>query len=203
MATRLEIQNAVLIELGQNPIISPDENTYVNQLMRNIYPILVEQVMVQGNWTSLKARVKPVQVDADYDPQFDFTYQLPTLPAVLRVVEVRTDGGLSRNWEVQEDKLLSTDAVEQVVYIKRELEESKWDAHLTQTVVAGLKFSVAKALQESASVTQLYQQQFFALLQTNRAGDNSQASTDQFQSSRYTSVRGGSILNDLRVGRID
>lgn len=203
MSTRLEIQNAVLVELGQNRIQFETENTYVNQLMTNTYQMLVDQVMIQGSWSCLKKRLTPVALTGLDDPQFDFLYQLPTAPSVIKVTEVRTEcGSLVTNWEVEGDTLLSNQPVSQIVYIKRELNEAEWDLHLTQTVVAGLKFVVSKALQESASTTQGYQSQYFALLNQNRTADNSQGSSDKIVSSTYTRVRGGG-LNDLRVGKID
>lgn len=202
MATRLEIQNAALLELGQPAIINANENTHVNQLMIRIYDLLVEQVQIQGNWSCLERRATLTRLEGVADVEYQYAFSLPETPGVLRVIEFRgQDGFIGADWQLSGNMILTNSPEAHIVYSGKLVDEADWDSHLTMTVVAGIKYRVAKALQESATITDGFRNEFLGLLNQNRSNDNQQSSVQPLESSTLVAIRQAYSGDLLRVGR--
>ena len=203
MVDKVQIANTALREVGADRINSFEDGTYSADLISDIYEMVVEQVMIQGGWTSLRKRAALTRLAEPPVFGFKYAYIMPQTPPSISIIEFnrnRVENGiviplgrnttLTRNGELGafqlEGKYLLTNAeVAHVVYIAKDMNENNWGPHLRNTVVAALKLRIAKNQSaESGVVTQLTQE-YGALLDDNRSRNNLQASSVEMETDTY------------------
>lgn len=203
MATKLQIINAALQNLGANPITTLGEGTEEDIFIDDIYDLTVEQVMIEASWMCLRKRVSLTAVDET--PAFNYSnvFQLPAdniniiqfnenvnyvgdpirygiIPGVVRG---------PRRYTVEGDKLLTNETRADIVYIARNTDEADWDPHLTQTVKAALKVEIAKHYSATESTVGRLLQEYEILLRRNRARNNQQSGSEELYTNTYLEGR--------------
>ncbi len=203
MATRLQIVNSALREVGSLPINSLDDNTAEANLIRDIYELVTEQVLVMGGWTCLRRRTLLSRLEETPAFGFDFMYLMPTDPESIQILEFNRDvivGGTVigrtdslnrysrqdvRAFQLEGNMLLTNADRAEVVYIAKDFNEANWDSQLSMTVLAALKFRIAKNQSGEAAVVQQLEKEYLALLKHNKAQNNIQASSTELVTDTY------------------
>lgn len=181
MASKSQIINAALRALGAGPI-NLNDNTYDAQLMRDVYDLTVEQVMIDGDWACLRRRatlIKSVDV-----PEFEYSsaYILPNNLVNVLYFNNQYTGSNRQRYVVEGDKLLTNESQAQIIYTTNALVEEKWDKHLTQTVKAALKVEIARNKSAEESVVTRLLQEYSVLLTNNATRNNKQEGSKEFRS---------------------
>ena len=119
MSSAVAICNLALIRVSGNSIISLTDNTVEGRLCNALFDVLVEEVSMEGEWTSTIKRATLNATTTIPNNEWSKEYQLPTDPLSLKVIEINELRPGSIPFDIEGDKLL-TDATEvRIKYIAK------------------------------------------------------------------------------------
>jgi hypothetical protein len=155
MTSAVAICSNALIELGDKPISSFDENNDRTRSVANLYPMKRDAVLRAHPWNCATKRVV-LSPDTD-SPEFGWQYQF-TMPAnCLRVLSVGIDGR-EDDYQIEGRKILMNKNVCYLRYIWRNDVEVTWDATLIDAMKEVMKAAIAYSITKSTSKEQLVDQ---------------------------------------------
>ncbi len=171
----IELVNAALVRIGQEPIVSLDNNEAVSSTVTTVRATvnITKRDMLRSNdWNCARLTAKLAQVTDKKGMGWDYVYQLPTSPECLRVVQVSIDGGetyidcdeyYNHNkgpreslFDLEEDFLLSNSDSVWIKYTA-DIDPAKFDASFASAFVAQLAADLAYALPASTTLAEYLQ----------------------------------------------
>lgn len=186
MASRTEIANLALIQLGAGTITSFSDGTVQANLLDKIYDMILDEVLSTANWsTALRQATLSETVDA---PTYRYAnqFQLPTNPFCLKILEA--DNGISTDfeWERLGDKLVTDSATVNITYLARLTNTNDYGPHLQNALVHRLISALSYTLTGSQSSADRYYNLYLRVLDEMRAADATQGSTKLTTSTTIT-----------------
>lgn len=192
MASKTKIANLALIKIGAGRITDITENTEAAKLANEIFDDMVEEVAVEGPWTSCVTRQELAVNVAT--PAYEFTYQftLPTDPYCLKVLSINEDIAGTYPFKVEGRKLLTTVNTLKIKYIFRNLDTGTYDPMFKRALVFRLAAELAYPLTANRTMAAQMTEMYNKVVQDGLAIDNQQGSTDDIITPTLTS--------DVRLG---
>jgi hypothetical protein len=179
MASDTQICNLALLRLGAASITSLTDNTPEAKLCNILFDDMVDEVIMEGSWSSTIKRVALVKTTNT--PAYGFTdeFQLPTSPFCLKVLEINEATTGTYDFRIEGDKLLANVSTVSIKYVARLTNTGEFDPMLKRAIVSRLAAELAYPITGSQSVTKdmfaLYKQH----VQEGLAIDGTQGSGDQ------------------------
>lgn len=168
MTSAVSICSAALIELGDKPISSFDENNDRTRAVSNLYALKRDAVLRAHPWNCATKRV--VLSPDTNKPAFDWQYQFDLPNDWLRTVNVGLDHSPD-DYLIESRKILMNQNVCYLRYVWRNSDEATWDAILIDAMKEVMKASIAYAITKSTSKEQLVQQVVQQVLRSARNAD--------------------------------
>jgi len=155
MATSIiNICNNALMDLGEDPIMSLNDNGKAASLCSQRWPSVRDAVLRAHPWNCAMSQAElAAAMDAPLW-KWDYRYVLPT--DFLRIIAVTgADGVEVGDWEIQSGVILcDEEAPLFIAYVRRETDPKKYDALLSETLSARLAATLAYPLTGSTSLAQ-------------------------------------------------
>ncbi len=192
MASKVELCNISLRELGRNSVTDIDSpSTNEEKVCNTIFDVVADEVMAVASWTSVIKRATLSQTMDTPAFEFLYTYQLPTSPKCLHVVDMHESRLYGAPYVIEGDKLLTNSATANIRYRARISTTDNWDVGLTNAFIDRLTSKLALILTGSKDKADTYYQKYLLSLKMNLAENNQQGSQ------QYTND-GESGLTDVR-----
>ena len=192
MASKVEIFNDALIQVGADEVNSPDENSPNARACRVRFNGARDAVLRAHAWNAASTR-KVIPKDDD-PPAFGYAFQytLPTDPFCLRPLRVNDPRRTidREEWKVEGRKILTDlEPPLNLLYVQRLTDTEQWDALLSQAIVHRLAFNIAYRVTRSRAKEVEAREDYFRFLAEARTIDAQEGSaeeviTDDFIQSR-------------------
>lgn len=171
----IELVNAALIRIGQEPIVSLDNVSTVSSTVtavRATVGIVKRKLLRCNDWNCARIKAKLARLAENIGTGWKYAYVLPKEPECLRVVQVSIDDGetyihldeyynrhkgpIESLFDIDDDVLLSN---AESVWIKytADIDAAKFDSALASTFVAQLAAELAYTLPASVSLAEYLQ----------------------------------------------
>lgn len=168
MTSAVSICSAALIELGDKPISSFDENNDRTRAVANLYDLKRDAVLRAHPWNCTTKRV--VLSPDTNPPAFDWQYQFALPNDWLRTLNVGLDSSPD-DYVIEGRKVLMNKNVCYLRYVWRNSDEATWDSILIDAMKEVMKASIAYAITKSTSKEQLVNQIVQQVLKSARSVD--------------------------------
>lgn len=189
MTTRIELVNSALRECGANRIESFDGDTFEGKLISDIYDLAVEQTMAQGDWVSLRKRSVLTRLVTPPAFGYKYSYQMPTMYKVLRLLELNDTPVSSKAYQLEGDTLYTDSSNAKIVYIAKVDNVGEWEPTLVAAVKAGLKYSISNAMNAEEGATQRLFQEWIGFVKDGQSISSGQASPRELYIDNYLRCR--------------
>ena len=163
MATSvIEICNNALLDLGENVIMSLNDNSKAAGLCNHRWPAVRDAVLRAHPWNCAMAQAELAAGTNAPLWKWEYKYTLPT--DFLRIIQaVGQDGEDIEDWEIQGNIILCDEQAPIFIsYVRCETDPRRYDALLAETLSARMAAALAYPLSGSTSMAQahweLYQQ---------------------------------------------
>lgn len=168
MASVVDICNSALNQIGAANITALTEDSKAARVLNQRYEFVRDMVFRAHPWNSLITR-KKLAADSDA-PAFEFAYAftLPTDPYCLRVLHLDFHDIIYR---VEGRKILTDEAVVNLVYVGRVTDPQQYDTLLTETIATALAADVSYNIVGSSTLTQTLNQLYTTKLSEARFVD--------------------------------
>jgi len=171
----IEVVNAALVTLGEQPIMSIEDNTPTAIAAKTKAPLIVPEVLKSADWNCARITAKLAKLDTlpNYS-RFKNAFQLPTSPEFLRVVAISPDGGetfvdldayYNENndpevaYDIEGDKLFC-DLDVCVIKYTGSIDVAKMDATLRRVVEAAFAHELSYSITSSTSNASYLEDQY-------------------------------------------
>lgn len=140
MASVTDIANAALIKLGQETITSINDESARATICRKLYPEVRDAVLRAHPWNCAIARASLNQNKQAPAYGRDYSYQLPTDPYCLRVLDTDDEDD---EWMIEGRDLVSDNSSVLIRYVKRIENPGEFDSLLYEAIVHRLACEIA------------------------------------------------------------
>ena len=194
MASLVDICNSALNQLGATTIIALTEDSKNARIINQRYNSVRDQVFREHPWNSLIKRVKLAQDSAAPVYEFSFAYTLPSDCLKVLSFSDSTSEYMAKNdinYKIENGKLLTSSSTVYLKYVSREIDTTKYDTSLAETISAALAADVAYAITGSTTVMQLFEAKYKEKLKDARFADATEGMPEEldadfpFIASRY------------------
>jgi len=186
MASKTDISNIALYELGLDPITSLTDGTDIANACNALYEETAKEVMTEGAFSSTIKRATLNQTTTTPNFEYSYEFQLPTDPKCLRVLNANTN----IEYMVEGDKLVTDNSTIKVRYISHLTNSGDYDEMLKQAITAKLKYRLAKAFNAvNANESKLLYEQYLLIQRKSLAIDGKQGTSRQLKSEDFTRIR--------------
>ena len=174
MASSLEICNMALAAIGQDPIMSLEDNAKSARLCRQTYENTKKSVLRAYPWTFAIHRARLAkELDG---PVFGFANSFKLPVDCLRLVSVSlTDD----EYKVERNRIVTNFGEVSIRYVKNVADESEMDAQFIEALATKLASSIVISLTNDSQVLQylkqLYTEQISVAMNTQAIEDSQQS----------------------------
>ena len=163
MASKTQICNLALAQLGASRLTSITDNTTEAKLCNTFFDDIVDEVLIESPWSRSIKRVALVKTTNTPAFGFDSEFQLPT--DVLRVIEINNESLGNIPFAIEFDKLNIDASAVSIKYISRLTNTGDFGVALTRAIVARLAAELAYPITGSPQIAQsLYERFEFILI---------------------------------------
>jgi len=176
MASKVEIANFALTELGKDSIVALTDNSSMNL----IFDDTAREVMSMGQWTSSNFRQTLAQ-DATA-PIFGFAYRyvLPTDPQYLGMISINEDRIGDIEYRISSGYLETDENAVSIRYKGYATNAESWDQHLQRAIVLRLAQKLCFKITGDSRLKEQLRQEFNEALDNGLAVDGLDGTTDSF-----------------------
>lgn len=91
----VQLANDALATLGEQPIVNLDKNNATSTaiLLRTKIPLVQRSILMEADWNCARRIAKLVKIANASKRGYEYTYQLPTDPECLRIVQISVGDG--------------------------------------------------------------------------------------------------------------
>lgn len=185
----IELVNAALVRIGQEPIVTLDNNEAVSSIVTTVRAtvnITKRDMLRSTDWNCARITAKLHSIPEKVGLGWDHVYQLPTEPECLRVVQISLDDGktyidtdeyynhnkgpLESLYDIEGNLLLSN---ADSVWIKYtgDIDPALFDATFASAFVIQLAADLAYAIPASTTLAEYLQRQAKQKLRTARSNN--------------------------------
>ena len=152
----IEICNNALLDLGEDTIMSLEDDTKAARLCNQRWPAVRDAVLRAHPWNCCMAQCR-LAAGGDA-PLWRWSMQYPLPPDFLRLVRlVGADQCEVAEWEVQGERILCDEAAPVfIAYVRREADPRRFDPLLSEALSARLSASLTYPLTGSTSLAQAW-----------------------------------------------
>jgi hypothetical protein len=159
----IHIANSALYRLGEQPITSFDQLTPTSDLCRELYPDVRDTLLSWQAWPFATVRQALTRLGVTPPSDFQFYYALPTLPAVLRVIDIdltvrridyQREVYVNPNDPNDQQSVIATDVSSVVMRYVGRTSEGVWSPLFVATMAVWLAASMAPSISGKASLRQ-------------------------------------------------
>lgn len=199
MATESDIVNLALSKLGQTRITALTDDTKEARLANATYDIHRDYVIRDHLWNFAMTRAL-LDVNATAPSWgFDFAYDLPTTPAVLRVTEVSSEKDY--DWRREGNQILSdhpgnTNSKLPIVYIAQITDTTLFDAQFVEALAVYMAAEWCENLTGSTTLRQQLTELYRLKISEARSMDGQEGSPRVLESCAWVDSR-------FRGGRVE
>lgn len=173
MASSLEICNMALAAIGQDPIMSLEDNAKSARLCRQVYDNTKKSVLRAYPWTFAIHRAHLARELDGPVYGFENSFKLPV--DCLRLVSVNLSDG---EFKVERNRILTNFGAVAVRYVKNVSDESEMDAQFIEALATQLASKIVISLTNDSQVLQylkqLYTEQILLAMNTQAIEDSQQ-----------------------------
>lgn len=190
MASKVEIANMALHELGKERITSFSDGTRHAVVINDIYESIVDEVVCFRDWSAAAGRASLAQTADTPDFEWDYEYQLPTSPKCLKVRQVQNSLGDSDiEYEIEGDKLVTNETAINLKYTKQLTSSSDYGIYLTTAIYKRLVAALAYYITGDKSLEMQKMQEYLKTVELLYAEDGLQRKSVVLQSKDLINVR--------------
>jgi len=199
MTSKLDLANQALTQLGAKRLTSITDGTSHAKLVNEIIDEVIQEVMIDGAFTSTIRRASLNQTSNTPAYEFTYEYQLPTNPKCLRVLEIETANGNSlqyvadyledQGYRIEGDKLLSDSETAKIKYIAHITDVGSYDSSLKMAIRAKLAADLAYPITGSTSLADRLYQKYERVLARAKSIDGQNGSPRKIDSNDLTIIR--------------
>lgn len=185
--TAVGICSNALLQLGDSPIASFDENTQRARLCANLWPMVRDDFLRKHIWACTRKRV--ILAPEAGTPAFDWGYSFLLPGDWVRTLQVGEQGERIA-YEHEGRRILTDEATLKLVYVWRNEDPTQWDDAMVDAACAALVARMAYPLTKSASLAELKAREAAQALRMAKAisGQDNQPETwgdSPFEAARY------------------
>lgn len=189
MASKVEICNRALIEVTGQEITSLTDNTLSARLCDTLFNGLVDELSLEGEWSSTIKRQTLVKTGTTPNHEWMFEYQLPTNPFSLKVLTIDESQVGDNPYAIEGDKLLTNATAIKIRYIARITDTQSFSTGFTSALVAMLAWKLSRSFQASTTDRQVLRQEYEAIRDRGLSADGQQGSQRRLIASALHDVR--------------
>ena len=143
MASQIEIMNVALLQLGDEIIMSVDENTKAARTMKALWTTTVEECLADHTWAFARKRANLALLGTP--PLFQWTnaFQLPS--DYVRMVSLGEPED-ELKWAIEGTSLLTNESVAQILYIWKNMTTGNFPAKFVTALAMLLAINAADTL---------------------------------------------------------
>lgn len=192
MATSQDIINGALINIGEEPLTSPNEKNKAGRLARNRYDIIRQEVLYRHPWKCASARERLSPQVAK--PVFDRQYKFSIPPDVLRIWRVVDTSSTKRiedvtcvdeSWKKEGRELLSNYPDIGIEYVRDEKNISLLDPLLVDAISLRLAVDICYSLTQDTQLRTQLQALFTELLVKAKSVDAKQEAPRRLEANEW------------------
>lgn len=193
MSLSLEIINAALTRVGNEPITELNDGSPGGNIAGTNYTLLVGHHLTNYPWTWATKTTLLAAISGTPDPPWGYAYQLPDDVKRLRVVTV---DGLPIDYEQQSNKLLcdygtSSDVIAKYTY---EVAEAYWPADFAEAITQFLEAMFLRGIGERFDQAEAREKTAMRTMQAAKTADAQRRSPRNVIASPTLAARTGSTL---------
>lgn len=190
MAALVDIFNRALQEVGNKPILLPDEQSPGAKACNRAWPIVRREVLSEHAWAATVTRIQlPKSADA---PVHGYAFQYPLPADNLRILSVNEFWPEDRRWVVESTGIMTDiDAPLDVVYSKEEEDTNRYAPLLVTALSFRLAVAIVERRTQSNTKKQSLQEQYQVALKKAKATDVREQSSVTYFEAQSVSVRFG------------
>lgn len=189
MASNVDICNSALNSIGASNIISLTEDSKAGRVCNQRFEPVRDAVMRAHPWNCLIRRAILAQDATAPAFEYDYSYQLPTDPYCLRVLEIENEDLMQVTYVIEGRKLLTDEGTMKIRYLARITDANEYDSLLVETVSAALASEISYALANSASLQSQMVQLYQMKLSEARFVDATEGTPDEVIATTFTDAR--------------
>jgi hypothetical protein len=153
MASKVQIVNMALTQLGSNRITNITEDTEQARKANAVYDLVRDEVMAAHPWNFAITRDSLAQLSDTPEYGYDYQYQIPS--DCLRVID---EEDYDTDFTIEGDKLLCNESSVNIRYIKRITDTTKYSPGFIIALSARLAAELAYPIAQSRTLAeQLFQ----------------------------------------------
>jgi hypothetical protein len=190
MASEIDICNNALLQLGENVIISFDDDSNRARLCKRFYQDMRDSVLRAYPWKCAVA-FQGLSLLAGSDmitgSGFSYTYQLPVSPYCLRALLLNNDKTVE--WQVVGRKLVTDESSVTLKFIARIVDPGLFDALLSEAIACRLSQIIAYPITANTALAKAMWEIYQAKLSEARSIDGMEGFYEELTSDDLLTVR--------------
>lgn len=188
MASKVDIANIALSNLGEQPISSLTEANQRARACSGRYDDVRDLVLRSHLWNCALERVQLASDVAAPAWGFDYKYRIPS--DCLRVISIKDQ---EYAWKIEGSYIVSNDNTMYILYVRKEDNPEVYDALLVQAMGCRLAAECAQDITGKIELKDSMMAKYIAVLSEARSADASEGTPQKIESdlwlqSRYTSI---------------
>lgn len=187
MASEVGICNAALINLGEDTIISLDEDTKAARLCSQRYAPIRDAELRTARWNFAIERVQLAQLTTTPAWEYLYEYSLPS--DYLKLVETDLDD-VKEPYAIEGNKVRTNSSEVYIRYVRQVTDPNEFDSAFIEALAARISVMLAKPLTDSETVLAAMKELYKDAIQEARTADAQEnGSTETFDSNEWLDVR--------------
>lgn len=182
--SQISIANSALVKVGAERISSIDEDNKRAKIIKSIWDESRDAALRAHPWHFAKKRV--VLFPVSTPPAWGYTYQFDEPNDCLKVLGVDPD---TIDFILENSRILANCSTLNVQYTYRHTDWSKWDSMFAEAFSWQIASTIAYALSQSATLSQLCDKKFDAVLAEARSANGSEGVLKGIEADTWTSSR--------------
>lgn len=182
--TEVTICNSALIKIGAERILSLDDNTARAKILKEIYPIVRDDMIASHPWNFATDRVVLAALVTAPLYEWDYQFQLPS--NCLRVYGTDID---PEPWKVEDGKLLCNFSEVTIKFIKQVTDTSKFSSYFVEAFACRLAAEIAYAITQSTTLKDSAEAKYERQLRVARSFDAQESMGDRVYADNWLNSR--------------
>ena len=188
MASDVDICNSALNSVGASNIISLTEDSKAGRICNHRFVPVRNMVMRAHPWNCLIRRAELAQDSTGPIFEYAYSYQLPSDPYCLRVLEVENQAD-GIDYVIEGRKLLTDEGGIKLKYLAMVTDPNEYDSGLLEAISSCLAAEIAFSLSNSSALQAQLYQLYERKLSEARFQDATEGTPDQITARTFTDAR--------------
>lgn len=187
MSSSTQICNIALSEIGEDPILSLDENSRAARACNLVYDDIRKKVLRSHDWNFATDRVELALLTGSPSFGFDYQYQLPS--DYLRLTATSWDEYADVKYKIEGNKLLINESSISIVYVKDFKDSANFDELFQEALSFRIASKLAIKLADDKTLRDRMMEEYMSVLAEARSIDSQEGTPDGIITSTWTNSR--------------